>query len=76
MIGGTIIPRGDIMTTKQLIIKEIDRIPKPLLQEVWHFILFMETKSIDKRAETAILSESSLRKDWLRKEEDEAWKSL
>lgn len=64
------------MTTKQLIIKEINRIPKPLLQEVWHFILFIEAKSIDKRLETAILSESSLKKDWLREEEDEAWKNL
>ena len=31
---------------------------------------------ITKKLETAIASEASLKKDWLSKEEDEAWKDL
>jgi bifunctional DNA-binding transcriptional regulator/antitoxin component of YhaV-PrlF toxin-antitoxin module len=34
------------------------------------------TKSLKNKAETAIASETSLKKDWLRVEEDEAWRNL
>lgn len=64
------------MTTKQLVLKEINRIPEPLLKEVLDFMLFLEIKSKRGISETAILSESSLEKIWLGKEEDEAWKDL
>ena len=33
-------------------------------------------KQIKKAPETALLSEKALAKDWLSKEEDEAWKNL
>ena len=33
-------------------------------------------KQISEKLETAIASESSLKKDWLTKEEDEAWQNL
>jgi hypothetical protein len=64
------------MTTKQLVINEINRIPKSLLNEVLDFIYFLEAKSKSKERETAILSETSLKKDWLKPEEDKAWANL
>lgn len=64
------------MTTRQLVIKEIKRVPEPILKEVLDFILFLELRAKRGISETAILSESALRKIWLSKEEDEAWKDL
>jgi len=65
------------METKELILKEIEGIPKQYLNEVLDFIRFLKTKALEERViETAIASETSLKKDWLRPEEDEAWKDL
>ena len=64
------------MTTKQMILKEISRVPEPMLEEVLDFIKFLENKSLRKISETALLSESTLAKDWLKPEEDEAWRNL
>ena len=64
------------MTTKELILSEIKKIPEPLLEEVLDFIKFLETKIGEQKMETAIASEKSLKKDWLRPEEDRAWQNL
>ncbi len=64
------------MTTKELIIDEIQHMPESLLDEVKDFILFVKSKVVRDHVETAIASESSLEKDWLKPEEDEAWQAL
>ena len=64
------------MTIKQMIVKEISKVSEPMLEEVLDFIKFLENKSRRKIPETAVLSEASLAKDWLKPEEDEAWKNL
>jgi len=65
------------MSKKELLINEIKQIPEPFLDEVLDFIRFLKTKSIKERINiAAIASESSLKKDWLRPEEDEAWQNL
>ncbi len=64
------------MTARELIIKKIEKLPERYVQEVLDFINFLETKAIEERMGTAIMSESSLKKDWLRPEEDEAWQDL
>ena len=64
------------MTTKQMVLSEIQKVPEPLLEEVLDFIRFLENKSLKQMSETALLSESSLAKDWLKPEEDEAWQDL
>ncbi|MCK4353602.1 DUF2281 domain-containing protein [candidate division WOR-3 bacterium] len=64
------------MTTKELVLKEIEKIPEPFLTEIWDFMRFLEAKILKQSMATAIASESSLKKDWLRPEEDEAWKDL
>jgi hypothetical protein len=64
------------MTKKELLIKEIEGVPEPLLDEVLDFVHFLKSKKIKDKIEIVIASESSLRKDWLRPEEDEAWQNL
>ncbi len=64
------------MSKKELLFNEIEQVPEPFLDEILDFIQFLKTKIIKERINTAIASESSLRKDWLKPEEDEAWKDL
>jgi len=55
---------------------ELQELPDDYLEEVLDFVRFLKTKARQKNLEIAIASESSLGKDWLRKEEDEAWQDL
>lgn len=55
---------------------ELEQVPEPLLDEVLDFVYFLKSKFIKQRLDTAIASDSSLKKDWLRSEEDNAWQSL
>ena len=64
------------MSKKELLIKEIKDVPEPYLDEVLDFVHFLKEKVIIEKVNTAIASESSLKKDWMRTEEDEAWRSL
>ena len=64
------------MTKKELLIHEIEQVPEPFLDEVLDFVLFLKTKIAKERLATAIASESSLKKDWLKPQEDEAWQDL
>lgn len=64
------------MGKKELLISEIEQVPESFLDELLDFIHFLKTKVIKEKLNTAIASESSLKKDWLRPEEDEAWQSL
>jgi hypothetical protein len=61
------------MGNKEAVIKEIEEIPEPFLEEVLDFVHFPKTKLAKGRLDTAIASESVLKKDWLNPEEDEAW---
>ena len=64
------------MTKKEMLIREIEEAPDPLLDEVLEFLHFLKAKMVRGRLDTAIASESSLAKDWLRPEEDKAWDNL
>jgi hypothetical protein len=64
------------MEVKELILKEIERVPEHYLAEILDFIRFLETKALEEGMGTAIASETSLKKDWLRPEEDETWQDL
>ena len=64
------------MGKKDLLIKEISQVPEPLLEEALDFVHFLKAKIVKERLDTSIDSESSLKKDWLRPEEDEAWKRM
>ena len=64
------------MGLKELIRQELDRSSEWLLAEVLDFVKFLQAKSRQETVEVSLLSESSLQKDWLRHEEDEAWQDL
>jgi hypothetical protein len=65
-----------IVPSRDIIIHEIETVPEPLLEEVMDFIQFLKAKSLREGIHTAIASESTLKKDWLCAEEDQAWDDL
>ncbi len=66
-----------IIMLKEQITQELEKLPEPLLQEILDFVQFLQAKyQKDKNLEIAIMSQSSLQKDWLRPEEDAAWQDL
>ncbi|OHB63503.1 MAG: DUF2281 domain-containing protein [Planctomycetes bacterium RBG_13_60_9] len=64
------------MSTKELLINEIEEVPEPFLAEVLDFVLFLKAKIAREKLDMARMSESSLSKDWLKPEEDQAWQDL
>ncbi len=64
------------MQIKELIFKEIEGIPEEYLPQILEFIRSLEGQALEERIGTAVASESSLKKDWLGPEEDEAWRDL
>ena len=64
------------MNKKDLLINEIEEVPEPLLSEVLDFVHFPKAKLLREKLDINIMSESSLEKDWMKPEEDEAWQSL
>lgn len=64
------------MSKKELLIEEIEQIPEPFLEQILDFVRFLKTKATTEILEPSILSESTLKKDWLKPEENEAWQNL
>jgi len=64
------------MNTKDLLMNEIEEVPEPLLSEVLDFVHFLKAKLLREKLDIAMMSETSLEKDWMTPEEDEAWQSL
>jgi len=65
-----------MMDRKRTLIREVEDLPTGFLQEVLYFVQFLKVKATQEHLETALLSECALRKDWLKSEEDEVWRSL
>lgn len=63
------------MTIKEQILQAIAQVPEPLLEEVLDFIQFLQTKHQQEKSKAALLSESSLQKDWF-KTEEAGWQDL
>jgi hypothetical protein len=64
------------MTKREMLMSEIEHLSEPLLEEILDYVHFLKSKTVTEGFETALASESSLKKDWLVKEEDEAWENL
>jgi hypothetical protein len=64
------------MDAKQAVLQELDHLPADRLWEVLHFVRFLRWERDQEGFETAMLSEHLLQRDWLRPEEDEAWRDL
>ncbi len=63
------------MELKETLQNEIEHLPDDFVAEILDFVQFLKEKYM-RKTEALILSESSLKKDWLLPEEDEAWKNL
>lgn len=64
------------MIDKESLLQEIEQIPESLLPEVLEFVQYLKFKHRHNKIEMALLSESTLAKDWSTPEEDEAWQHL
>jgi hypothetical protein len=64
------------MNTKEELIKELEKTSEPFLSEVLDFVHFLKAKAKRDKLDVTMMSESSLAKDWLRQEEEEAWQGL
>jgi hypothetical protein len=64
------------MNVKDRLEQELQHVPEPLLEQVLNFLRFLKAQRAQERMEVTLLSESALQKDWLRPEEDEAWRDL
>jgi hypothetical protein len=65
-----------IYLNKELLFKEIEKLPENLKDELLDYIQYLKSKAAKEKYDLALISESSLQKDWLRPEEDEAWNDL
>ena len=61
---------------RKKLIKEIEQVPEPLLDEIRDFVNFLKARVRKERMNIALASESSLKKDWLCAEEEAAWRNL
>jgi hypothetical protein len=61
---------------REMLLREMEDLPGALLEEVADFVRFLKEKAVRERTESALLTESVLRRDWLRPEEDVAWADL
>jgi hypothetical protein len=64
------------MTTKEAIVKAVEDMPEEYLDDLAHYVEKLQHKSVRRLAPTTLASEAALAKDWLRPEEDEAWRDL
>ena len=64
------------MNEKEIIVRELDRVPNSLLPKVLEFVKSVQDKSQVGQLETTLLSEAALAQDWLTPEEDKAWQDL
>ena len=47
---------------KKLLINEIEKIPEPFIEEIYDFVSYLKARIVREKSETAIASESSLKK--------------
>jgi len=65
------------MDTRQFLRKEIEAVPDALLEEILRFVKALKERNLPALSRELLdASESALARDWLREEEDVAWKNL
>jgi hypothetical protein len=64
------------MTTRAVLLREIETLPESRVAEALDFVGYLKQKSAAGVPETMLLSEAALSKDWDTPEEDEAWANL
>lgn len=64
------------MSTRDLIVKELDVLPEPLQQEVFNFVRFLRMRSNNETFNGLVASETVLAREWETPAEDAAWQNL
>ena len=64
------------MTAKEAVLKAVEDLPDDLLGDLADYVDRLRHKAALQAVPTALASEAVLAKDWLRPEEDEAWRDL
>ena len=65
------------MNTRQFLRKEIETVPDALVEEILRFVGVLKERNLPALSRELLnASESALARDWLREEEDIAWKNL
>ncbi|MGH7135359.1 MAG: hypothetical protein ACREHD_06435 [Pirellulales bacterium] len=64
------------MTKKEAVLQEIEDLPEELVGDVLKYVQQLRLQAAIDRSGTALASEAVLAKDWLRDEEDKAWRDL
>jgi hypothetical protein len=64
------------MTAKEAILKAVEELPEECLNDLAIYADQLRRKTLMHVKPTTLVSEAVLAKDWLRPEEDEAWRGL
>ena len=64
------------MTAKEAIVKAVEDMPEEYLDDLARYVETLRQKAALHTVPTALASETVLAKDWLRPEEEEAWRDL
>jgi hypothetical protein len=64
------------MNIREKVLKETENAPDIILSEVLEYLQYLKAKHQQRIPETALMSESVLQQDWLKPEEEAAWKDL
>jgi hypothetical protein len=64
------------MTAKEAILKAVEELPEECLDDLADYAERLRGTAVSHATATALASEAVLAKDWLRPEEDEAWRDL
>ncbi len=64
------------MTAKEAIVRAVEDLPEECLEDLARYVEKLRQRAALHAVPTALASEAVLAKDWLRPEEDEAWRDL
>jgi hypothetical protein len=64
------------MTVKKSIVQAVEDLPEDCLDDLAHHVESLRRRAALRAVPTMLASEAVLAKDWLRPEEDEAWRDL
>ena len=64
------------MTTRERLIDEIEATPEAILDEVYHYMVYLKARQQSEAFNGLLLSESALAEEWLNPAEDAAWQDL
>ena len=64
------------MTAKEALLQTVEELPPEFIVDLAEYAQRLRLKAAHQEVPTALASQDVLAKDWLRPEEDEAWKDL